>query len=552
MVRSALITSLRRAYKITRTSLETGIPTDEIVDILQQKTTRRRLIYGGLGLASAISAVTWHGGSDSAAFATIPKVLVVGAGIAGLVAAYRLSQAGVPVDIIEARNRIGGRIYTVQNAVGTSIPVDLGGEFIDTIHTSLRSLAQELGLQIADLYTADKDLIQLTSYFQGRKISEKEILQWFTPLAKKIKQDLAAFDKTSVTYRTRNQVAIKLDNTSITQYLKEAQVHPILSQIIQVAYTGLYGREAREQSSLNMLLLIGTDTSSFQLNAESDERYQIIGGNDQVPRTLARFLTNSIETGTQLEAIATRSDGSYRVSLHSGNRSSERIYERILLALPFSTLRQVSLNVDMPAVKNKAIAQLGYGNNAKLITAYQERIWRTRYHSTAFVSTDLDFQSIWEASRYQTGSSSLLTNFTGGQSSLLLEQNSAEFQAHKLLTQLEKIFPGISSVRKGQAIRAYWPTEPYTRGSYACYLVGQWTTIAGAEQENVGNLFFAGEHCSQKFQGYMEGGCRTGEMAAVQILRSLGLKKSAAQQQARITKTQALSPGIPVASFMIV
>jgi monoamine oxidase len=532
---------LRRAYKITQVSLETGIPTDEIVEIFHQKTTRRRLIYGGLGLASAISAVTWDDGGDSVAYATIPKVLVVGAGIAGLVAAYRLSQAGVPVDIVEARNRIGGRIYTLQNALGTSIPVDLGGEFIDTNHTSLRSLAQELGLQIADLSAADKNLIQGTLYFQGRKISEKEILQWFTPLVQKIKRDLAAIGKIPVTYRTHNQVASKLDNTSITQYLEEAQVHPLLSQRIQVAYTGLYGREAREQSSLNMLLFIGTDPKSFQISAESDERYQIVGGNDQIPRLLARILTNSIETGTELEAIATRSDGSYRVSLRSGNRSFERTYERVLLALPFSTLRQVSLNVDLPAVKKKAIAQLGYGNNAKLITAYQERIWRTRYNSTAFVSSDLDFQSIWEASRYQPGSNGLLTNFTGGQSSLLLGQGSAESQAQKLLTQLEKIFPGIPSVRKGEAIRAYWPTEPYTRASYACYLIGQWTTIAGSEQENVGNLFFAGEHCSQKFQGYMEGGCRTGEMAAVQILRSLGLKKSAAQQQARMTRTRGVA-----------
>lgn len=148
---------------------------------------------------------------------------------------------------------------------------------------------------------------------------------------------------------------------------------------------------------------------------------------------------------------------------------------------------------------------------------------------------DLDFQSLWEASRYQPGASGVLTNFTGGQKSLLVGEGAAEFQAKKLLTQLENIFPGISSVRKGGAIRAYWAGEPYTKGSYACYLVGQWTTIAGAEQQQVGNLFFAGEQCSQLYQGYMEGGCRTGEIAAVQILRALGLNKSADQQEAQIT-----------------
>ena len=529
MARATLIASLKQAYKITKTSLETGIPSNEIIDILEQKTTRRRLIYGGLGLASAIGGVTWHGGSDSVASSKIPKVLIVGAGIAGLVAGYRLSQAGVPVDIVEARNRIGGRIYTLQNAVGTSIPVELGGEFIDTKHKSLLSLATELGLTIADLYTADQDLIEETLYFQERKVLDKEILSLFVPLVQKIKQDLAALGSKDVTYRTRNSFATRLDRTSIAQYLQLAEVDPLLRQRIEVGYTGLYGREATEQSCLNMLLFIGTDTSSLEFFSESDERFQIVGGNDQVPRLLAQLLTNSIQTGTELEAIKTQSNGSYRVTLRSGSNSIERTYQRILLALPFTTLRQVSLNVDLPAVKKKAIAQLGYGNNVRLITAFDERIWRTRYNSTAFASTDLDFQSIWEASRYQPKVNGVLTNYTGGQKSYRIAQGSAESQAQKLLPQLENIFPGISNVRKkSQAVRTDWAGEPYTQGSYACYLVGQWTTIAGSEQQQVGNLFFAGEHCDPLNQGYMEGGCRTGEIAAHQILRSLGLNNSRA------------------------
>lgn len=529
MARAALRALLRQAYKITNASLETGIPPGEIIDILEQKTTRRRLIYGGLGLASAIGAVTWHGGSDSVASSTIPKVLIVGAGIAGLVAGYRLSKAGVPVDIVEARNRIGGRISTLQNAVGTSIPVELGGEFIDTKHKSLLSLAQELGLTIADLYTADQGLKEETLYYQGRKVLDQELLLLFKPLVQKIKQDLAELGSKDVTYRTRNSFATRLDRTSIAQYLQLAEIDPLLRQSIEDAYTGLYGREATEQSSLNMLLFIGTDSNNIEFLAGSDERFQIVGGNDQVPRLLAQFLTNSIETGTELEAIKTQSNGSYRVTLRSGSNSIERTYERILLALPFSTLRQASLNVDLPEVKKKAIAQLGYGNNAKLISGYDEPIWRTRYRSTAFVSTDLDFQYIWEASRYQPEVNGVLTNYSGGQKSYRLAQGSAESQAQKLTTQLENIFPGISNVRKkGQAVRASWAGEPYTQGSYACYLVGQWTTIAGSEQQQVGNLFFAGEHCDPLNQGYMEGGCKTGEIAAVQILRSLGLNNSRA------------------------
>ncbi len=170
MARSALMVSLQRAYKIARASIKTGIRTDEIVDILKQRTTRRRLLYGGLGLASALATATWQNGRDSVAFATIPKVLVVGAGIAGLTAAYRLRQAGVPVDIIEARNRVGGRMRSLANAAGSGVTVELGGEFIDTDHTKLRSLAQELGLETADLLATDEGLVPETWYFQGRKI----------------------------------------------------------------------------------------------------------------------------------------------------------------------------------------------------------------------------------------------------------------------------------------------------------------------------------------------------------------------------------------------
>lgn len=535
MSKSALMLSLKRAYAIARASIKTGIPADEVADIWQRKTSRRRLLYGGLGLASAIATATLPSGRDDVAFATIPKVLVVGAGIAGLTAAYRLQQAGVPVDIIEARNRVGGRMRTISNACGTSIPVDIGGEFIDSGHTNLLALAQELGLQVADLQIADQGLLRETYYFQGRKISESSMIQYFIPLAQKMEADLTALGDEEVNFRSKNQIVINLDKTSITQYLKQAKAHPVLRKLIEVAYIIEYGREAEEQSCFNLLFLIGTGTNQLELFGESDERFQIIGGNDQIPKRLAQQLTNSIEIGTVLEAINIRPDGRYRVSLRSGAGVFERTYERILLTIPFSTLRLVSLNVQLPAVKKKAINELGYGTNSKLITAYQQKIWRTQYGATASVFTDLGFQNSWESTRYLDNANGIFTNFTGGQKGLAIGQGSPESQVQILLPQLEQVFPGISSRRQGNVLRAYWSGDQFSRGSYSCYLVGQWTGIAGAERITAGNLFFAGEHCSLEFQGYMEGGCGTGEAAAINILKDLGLKSSAAQNLSRIS-----------------
>ena len=535
MAKSALLDLLRRAHKIAQLSLQSGIPTDEIRDMLSEKISRRRLLHGGLALASAIGAASLgHTQRDSVAVAASSKVLIVGAGIAGLTAAYRLYGAGVPVDIIEASPRLGGRIRSLHNAAGTSTTVELGGEYIDSGHIFMRSLVKELGLVTVDLRVSVQGLEPETWYFQGTKYTLTDVANLFVPLVQTIAQDLEAIGD-GVTYNSYNQAGYQLDNTSLAQYLDSAPISPVLRQMIRVAYTAFFGREAEEQSCLNLLFLFYEPLpKEFSVYGYSDERFQIVGGNDRVPRQLALQLAPFIEVGTALDAISTLPDGRYQVSLRTGESSVERVYERVLLTLPFSVLRQIPLAVDLPPAKQLAITELGYGTNTKLITAYTERIWRTQYGSTAVVYTDLDLQSTREATPFASGASGFVTVFAGGNSGVALGSGTPEAQARILMPQLEQIFPGISAKRQGEAIRAYWPGNPYSRGSYACWLVGQYSTIAGSEREPVGNLFFAGEHCSQAAQGYMEGACETGEVAAWRIMQSLDLKASAAAQRTRI------------------
>ncbi len=524
MAKSKLFSSLRQYYNIAHISIKSGIPTDEIIDTFAFKTTRRRFLYGGLTVASAVSSASFNHRQEAIALAT-SKVLIVGGGIAGLTAGYRLQQGGVPVDIIEATSILGGRIRTIYNSLGTNIPAEMGGEFIDSSHENLLGLAKELGLKVVDLQTNDKGLETELWYFENRKIAQKEIIDWFVPLAQKIEQDLAAIGEGDINYRVASPNAKKFDRLSITEYLETASVEPILKQMLTLAYTTEYGREASEQSCLNLLFLIGTQTDKFHLYGESDERYQVTGGNEQIIQRLGKLLNNSIQTQTVLESIRTLPDGRYGVSLRSGLKTFTRNYERILLTIPFTALRQVSTSkVNLPPIKRKAIAQLGYGNGAKLITSYSKQLWREQYKSNAAIFTDLEFQSTWQSSRYVSGSQGLITNFTGGKYSAFLSTISPESQAKTLVSQLNRIFPGISNVRQtSQATRAYWLGERYFQGSYSGYLVGQWTSIAGAEKERVGNLFFAGEHCSGEKQGYMEGGCASGEEAAREILADLGV-----------------------------
>ncbi|MEG4628121.1 NAD(P)/FAD-dependent oxidoreductase [Microcoleus sp. AR_TQ3_B6] len=533
MAKSALMAMLRRAATIAQKSRETGIPADELLGMLSDgipnsRLSRRRLLHGGLAAAGAVAAATFTREGEGA-FAQQGRrspILVVGAGIAGLTAAYRLRQAGVRADIIEATNSVGGRIRTASKVAGTLIPAELGGEFIDTGHTNLISLATELGLRAIDLVDVQRGLVKDTFFFQGRRFSLEQIIAGFAPLASKIRADLQAVGD-EISYLDFTEAAERLDNTSIAEYVDQADTSTIVRQLLRIAYTTEYGRDPEEQSALNLLFLIGSEPDSFELYGNSDERYQIDGGNSQIINRLAAQLSGSIEAGTVLEAINLLPDGRYRVSLRSGQSAFDRTYERVLLTLPFSTLREVNINVPLPQPKRRAIEQLGYGTNSKLITGYRSRIWRELYRSTASVYSDLGFQNTWEATPFFPTPNGLITNFTGGRQGLSIGAGTPEDQAQRFLNQIERVFPGVRNLRSGKAVRAYWPGERFFKGSYSCYLVGQWTQMHGVEGERVGNLFFAGEHTSLENQGYMEGGCETGQMAAFEILQDLGLTVAA-------------------------
>jgi monoamine oxidase len=539
MAKSALMAMLRRAATIAHKSRETGIPADELLGMLTDRTlnspiSRRRLLHGGLAAAGAVAAATFtrDGGGAFAQKGGRSPILVVGAGIAGLTAAYRLGQAGVRADIIEATNRVGGRIRTIPKVAGTLIPAELGGEYIDTGHTNLISLATELGLRAIDLFEVERGLVKDTFFFEGRRYPLEQIIADFALLATKISSDLEAVGD-EISYLDFTETAERLDNLSIDEYIDQADTSTLLRQLLRVAYTVFYGRDSEEQSALNLVFLIGSEPDSFELYGNSDERYQIDGGNSQIIDRLAGKLSGSIEVGTVLEAITLLPDGRYRVGLRSGQSAFDRTYERVLLTLPFSTLRDVNINVPLPQPKRRAIEELGYGTNSKLITGYRSRIWRELYRSTASVYSDLGFQSTREATPFAPTPNGLITNLTGGKQGLSMGAGTPEDQAQRFLNQFERVFPGVSNLRTGKAVRAYWPGERFFKGSYSCYLVGQWTQMYGVEGERVGNLFFAGEHTSLEAQGYMEGGCETGQRAAAEILQDLGLTVAADALNAR-------------------
>jgi monoamine oxidase len=530
MSRTPLFRSLRRSLRLAQAVRHAGHSPAEAVERWREAAASRRAFLKASVAAAAglaLDGCAARAARGPQAPGAPGEVVIVGAGIAGLTAAYRLDQAGIPVRVFEAQNRTGGRMLSLRDHFSDGQVVELGGELIDTGHERIRALCAELGIALDDLAQVDEGVAHDTWFFSGQRRSEAEVVEALAPVAARIEADRATLRGDTITYR-EPAGAETLDRLSIEQWLDRAGVSGWARSLLKVAYTAEYGLEIGRQSALNLLMMIDAKPDSFRIYGESDERYHVRGGNDLVVGELARRLSDRIEMNTALEAVSRRADGLLRLSLRRGGASRVVDAAGVVLAVPFTLLREVRLDVDLPPVKRKAIAELGYGTNAKLMVGFADRVWRTAHRTNGGVTTDLSFQSSWETSRAQAGASGVLTNFTGGDHGVALGQGSARDQADAFVRDLETIFPGAAAARAGmKEVRFHWPSHPWTRGSYASYLVGQWTSLAGAEGEAVGPLHFAGEHCSLEAQGFMEGGCATGEAAAEAILGDMGVKKAA-------------------------
>jgi monoamine oxidase len=451
-----------------------------------------------------------------------PKVVIIGAGTAGLLCAYRLQQRGIAARVFEASTRAGGRMFSLRNFFPENQLTELGGEYIDSGHATMRRLVDELGLKLNDL-SAEKDPAgEHTYFFNNQRVPvDASFIDMFRPVAKAIAHDLELMKvRGEIDYAT--VWGKTFDRATIPDWFEVRGITGLATKVLRAAYVGEYGLEIEEQSALNLLLTMGDKTppDEFRIFGPSDERFHITEGNDSVPTRLAERLKNPVEFGTRLEAIA--SDGSgFKLTLRHDNAATDAKADILVLALPFTILRQLDVRVKLPEAKRKAIHELGYGTNAKLITGFSRRVWEES-HSSGYTFTDLEFQCCWETSRGQPGAHAILTNFAGGKLGEHLDDGELQDRAAAFASQVERIYPGALDAFTKKAVRQHWPTSPFVLGSYTCYKPGQYSTLADAVATPVGNLFFAGEHTSAEFNGYMEGAAESGERAAKEVLAKVG------------------------------
>lgn len=519
--KTPLLRKLRKALNLALYASKNDVSSrSEITDLLaQHQISRRKFVkqsaMAGIALGFSTMLNTAGCKEDKDILNGDKKIVIVGGGIAGLNAAYQLQKAGFASLVYEGSNRVGGRMFTAQNLMGEGLSTELGGEFIDSIHEDILALANELGLELLDTWSPSESNLTEAYFFDGQHYSVEQVIEAFISIAPQIEADYNALPEL-IDYQ--NTEAAAIDNLSIAAYLDQIGASGLIKKLLSVAYLTEYGLEIEEQTCLNLLYLISTDTSEgFDIFGESDERYKIVGGNQKITDQIANQLDSPVYTNHKLTAIKNFEQG-YTLEFDAGGNLVEVYADYVVLTVPFTMLRLVDIQVSLPQVKRDAIDLLGYGMNAKVFLSYNERIWRNMNY-TGEVFTDLPVQLAWEHTQLQNNNEGkgALTVYTGGQEAIGMINQSASYYVDLL----EQIYPGSSSLYNGINDKFHWPTHLWTKASYACYKPGQITSFGGAEIEPVGNIFFAGEHCSTDFQGYMNGGAETGRRAAESIIEKL-------------------------------
>ncbi len=491
-------------------------------------TLSRRTFLAATGLGAAFMAGCGHteGPAWMSAVGSPPRVVILGAGLAGLVACDALASRGIEARVFEARHRVGGRVQSARgygSHDGEARALELGAEFIDTEHTVMLGLCQRLGLPLLDMaQIPNARTLRQVYWLDGVRHDERALAAAFEPVARAI---LRAWDTIGPAlgeagHATTDPRIRALDGTPLSRFLVDAGADAEVRVFVEAAWASEFGLDAEAQSALNLVLMLGPDEldvdddpETWDIYGDSDERFKVRGGNDRVATALAALHAGRIEVSRPIARLRARPDGGFVLGFASGPDVEADI---VVCTLPFTVLRELTLDVPLTPLKRDAIAQLGYGTNAKLIVPTRAPSWESNRDDGVIFGRG-ELLSVWAPLHGQGAGPVALTQFRAGAHGGALGAADPALEATRFITAAAAVWPGLQADPQLPASVAAWPADPWARGSYACYRPGQWTTIGGAEATREGRLVFAGEHTSTEFQGFMEGAARSGLRAADEV-----------------------------------
>jgi monoamine oxidase len=533
MARTPLFRSIRQLFKQTRfTNLNPDFKNwlEEYKDA--DGISRRELLESAvkLGLSmSVLGSIKSQGSSIPPSTQSLGRVAILGAGFSGLSAAYILSKSKdrySSLEIFEASNRIGGRVYTLDGFNSEGMFAELGAECIDTGHLAIRDLCAELGITIDDIRASETG--DTVFHFDHTNRTEADVIHALGPLLPFLEKDIQDLLDPDGEFTCH---AKALDRLSLKEYLDKIQVlsgcDKWIIKLLEISTAGEMGLDAEDQSCINLLQVFSTDLAKgFNPFGVGHETSRIHGGNSRLSEALEKVLTKNQIPLYKRQSV-TKIEFTKNLFVLEFNRTHKIRFDSVICTLPFKILRTIPgyETVVSNSKTIKSIQEMGYGNNLKVVYSFKQPFWREPFPGFSHggngnIFCDSLSQCFWETSRAQTGKQGILTNYLTGKSALSLKGH-LHFRQKESFSLLTSIFGKKPDTYFNRRLALFnWPEYSYSRASYSCPKMGQATELfPNAPPPEQGNRWlFAGEHTSPEFFGFMNGAIESGIGAAEKLL----------------------------------
>ena len=468
--------------------------------------------------------------------ATQPKkVAILGAGLAGLSAAYELARLGHDVVVLEARNRPGGRVCTLREGFSDGLYVEAGAANFYTMHRYSVHYCMEFDMPLQPMFpraqvkkTTGILYLKEGAYRQSEVEADPSILPYdltpkdiaflrsAPPIGTLAYMDFNAYHFGSKSYARLVNADIPdladlkdLDQVPVGEFLRQRGASKGLLEILGRSLDNYYNGNALERVSPLYLLM------DDAIGLRSGHKFRIIGGNDQFPLAFAKRLSDKIRYGAPVVRIEQDANEA-RVVVRQGDALESISADYVICTLPLPTLRLVEVRPPFSEKKTRAIKEVPYVSLHKLFLQFRQRYWEDEGWSGSLWG-DLPMGILSHVTGNQPGPRGILRNYTTAPAAQEIFALSDQRQREEILNQIARVSPDVGKHAEDHQIW-FWDAEEWNRGAYVVYETGQMTTHLPALVKPEGRVHFAGEHTSF-WHAYMNGALESGYRCAGEVHR---------------------------------
>jgi monoamine oxidase len=496
--------------------------------------TRRRFVAGaaaaGAGIAATGSSEAAEAAPSSRGHRGRPRrvdVAVVGAGLAGLVAATQLRRAGHSVVVLEARDRVGGRVWN--HDIGDGHVSERGGTFIGPTQNHVAALAKRLKVPTFRTYDTGKDVYVAG----GERITYSDRGPFGTAppdpaIAAQLASLVLALDEQATSIDVQRPWAApnaaSLDGQTLWTFLSEHSASPRLRNLTAAALRAIYGAEPREISLLFALFYIAASgdpkhPGTFQRNFNTRggaQQDRFVGGSQRLPLELAARLGDAVVLRTPVRAIEQHRSGVTVCSDRANLRA-----KRVVVAIPPALAGRISYDPILPFERDQLTQRYGQGTLTKVAAVYKEPFWRAKGLTGAAVTTGFPISIAYDDSP-PGGHPGVAFGFVGGDNARRYAGMNADDRRRAVLRQLARFYDDKRALKPMQFFETSWSAQEWTRGCpVGIPAVGSFVTYGRHLRKPVGRIHWAGTETATYWNGYMDGAVSSGERVAAEVAGTL-------------------------------